>query len=194
MGNNPSPSSHLFRLQSSDRTIRLKLKKFLKELEKYDLEIKSKQSEIQSLKVLPYKAIIYHQLLDNLLFMGKFDMIAPDTYAENLTDDQIENFVKAIIEKKNILYDPTVIEKALKGLRMLMYISDADARVTKFCSDFFNRLNAKNPEQTVKLMMQYVYRAKLKENMQKCIELNKPIRKDVKKFIARLSVEAASCQ
>lgn len=82
-----------------------------------------------------------------------------------------------------------------------MDINDADARVTQFCSEFFNRLNAvgyeklrtENPEQTVKLMMLYAYSGNLKEEMQKFIDLNKPICKDVKTLFARRSIEAASC-
>lgn len=135
--------------------------KFLKERERYELEIKSKQAEIPSLKVLPYKASIDHQLLDNLVFMGKFDALAPDTEADKLTDDHIEKCIKSIIEKEDVLYDPNVIDKALKGLRMPININDAEARVTQFCSAFFNRLNAvgygkfrtENPEQIVKLMI-----------------------------------------
>lgn len=139
--------------------------KFLKERERYEPEIKSKQSEIPSLKVLPYKASTDHQLLDNLVFMGKFDKLAPDTETDTLSDDHVDKFVKSIIEEKDELFDPTVIDKALKGLRMPMNINDAEARVTQFCSEFFNRLNAvgygkfrtENPEQTVKLMRQSVY-------------------------------------
>ena len=101
--------------------------KFLKERERYELEVKYKKSEIPPLMLLPYKASIDHQLLDNLVFMGNFDKIAPDTEADKLTDEQIEEFIKAIIEKTDVLYDPMVIEKALKGLRMPMFINDADA-------------------------------------------------------------------
>lgn len=43
-------------------------------------------------------------------------------------------------------------------------------------------------------MLQHVYPSKLKNEMKTCIDLNKPIRKNVKIFIARQYVEAASCQ
>lgn len=43
-------------------------------------------------------------------------------------------------------------------------------------------------------MLQNVYPNKLKEEIQNCIDLNKPMWKDVSKFIARLSIEAANCQ
>lgn len=96
------------------------MEKFLKECGRYGLEIKSKQSEIRSLNVLPCKATIEHLRLDNIVFMGKFKTIASDTDTDNLTADKIENFVKVVIEKKYVLYDPLVIEKSLKGLRMAM--------------------------------------------------------------------------
>lgn len=73
-------------------------------------------------------------------------------------------------KRRRIKFDPTVIEKALKGLQMPMLINDTDAPVTQFCSESFNRISAvgcrqfrtKNPEQTVNLMMQYVCPFKLK--------------------------------
>lgn len=70
--------------------------------------------------------------------MGKFDKIAPNIDADKLTDKHIEIFVNAVIEKKDVMYDPTVIEKALKGLRMPNNINDTDARVTQFCYEVLN--------------------------------------------------------
>lgn len=57
--------------------------KFLKARERYELEVKSKQSEIPSLKVLRNKASIDHPLLDNLAFIAKFGKIVPNIDAEN---------------------------------------------------------------------------------------------------------------
>lgn len=51
-------------------------------------------------------------------------------------------FVTAMIEQKYVLYDPDVFDKALKDLRILMQINDADARISQFCSEFLDRLNA----------------------------------------------------
>lgn len=39
-----------------------------------------------------------------------------------------------------------------------------------------------------------MYPGRLKEQMQKCVDFSEPIRKDVKTFTARLSVEKTSCQ
>lgn len=84
--------------------------KFLKERERYKLDITSKQSELPPLKMLPYKASIDHQILNNLFFMGKFDKIAQSIDVGKLKDDHAEIFVKAVIDKKYVLYDPTVIK------------------------------------------------------------------------------------
>lgn len=176
--------------------------KLLKERERYELEVKSKQSEIPSLKVLPYKASTDHQLRNDLVFTRICDELASDTEAKNLTDGHIEQFAKYIIEKEGVICNYTVLEKALKFLRRRMNINNADVRITQFCCEFFNRLNAvgyekfrkENPKQTVKLTMKYVYPTKSKEKMQKYTDLNKPIRKNVKNFIAQLSIEATNCQ
>lgn len=55
--------------------------KFLKGLERYEIEISSSKSEIPSLKVLPFTASIDRSLLRRLFYMGKFD-----TFAPNFTD------------------------------------------------------------------------------------------------------------
>lgn len=73
-----------------------------------------------------------------------------------------------------------------------MNINDADSRITQSCSEIFNRLDAlgyrefrkKNLKRTVKLMIQYAHHTNFKEAMQICMDLNKPIRKNVKIFIA----------
>lgn len=83
-----------------------------------------------------------------------------------------------------------------------MSMNNSDACVIQFHFGFISRLNAvgygnfrtKNPEQTVKLMMQYVYPAKFKEEMQKSIDINKPLQKNVKKFIERILTEVARFQ
>lgn len=101
-----------------------------------------------------------------------------------------------------MLYDPFVIDKALKKLRMPIQINDVNARTTQFCSELFNRPNAvgygkfkaENSEQNVELMTQQVYSSQQKESMQRCIDLNNPLRKKVRNFIARLSTEADSCE
>ena len=169
--------------------------KFLKERERYELEIESKQGEIPSLKVLPYKASVDHELLDNLVFMGKFESIVPDAEVDDLTDDHVESFVTSIVEKDDdVMYDPATIDKALRKLRIPMHISDPEARITQYCAEFFNRLNgvgygkfrSENPEQTIKLLMQFVYPRNLKDEMQKCLDLNKPLRNNVRRFIACL--------
>lgn len=59
--------------------------------------------------VLPYKAIIDHELLDNVVYMGKFDTIAPNTDTNGLIDDHVETYIKLIADKSNVLSDPAVI-------------------------------------------------------------------------------------
>lgn len=106
---------------------------------------------------MSYKSSVDHELLDNLVFMGKFDMIAQNIEVEKLIDGHNETFVKAIVEKTYVLYEPTVSIKSLNRLWLPMSINGANARAAQFFFEFFNRLNevghgkfrTKNPEQTV---------------------------------------------
>lgn len=135
--------------------------------------------------------------------MRIFYNVAPNTWADKLTERHIEKFVKAIIMKRNVLYDPSVIGKALKGLRMTMHIRDVNAWITQFCSEFFYRASTRRvwkiQNQNFRTNDQIDDAVHLSQQTQrkiwnKCIDLNKSIWKDVKKFIAQLSIEAASCQ
>lgn len=73
--------------------------------------------------------------------MGKFESIAPNAEPADLTSENIEAFIFSIVNKENVLYDHNIIFKALQGLRISMHVNDAEARVTLYCSQFFNRLN-----------------------------------------------------
>jgi len=46
------------------------------------------------------------------------------------------------VDRKEVAYDPIVIEKALNGLRMPLQIADPEARVLECTSSFFERLES----------------------------------------------------
>lgn len=120
----------------------VQIARFLKERERYELEIAAKQSDLPSLSVLPYNASIDRSLLKNLFFMGKFDHIADgiDRAAE-VTDEHIKAYITSLV-KHATGADPNlaIIEKAVESFAMSPHIADADARITHFCADFFERL------------------------------------------------------
>lgn len=118
------------------------------------MEIASKQLEIPTLKVLPYTASIDRSLLKSLFFIGKFDVIAADiTQYDLLSDEHIKTYVKSLVSSTDISeIDPDVIEKALEGFSMPNSISNADARITHFCADFFERLEAFGYDEVVSIL------------------------------------------
>lgn len=74
----------------------IQVARFLKKRERYDLEIISKQTEVPSLKVLPYIVSIDRSLLKNLSFLGQFDTIAAEAESDwDLTDSNIKTYVEA---------------------------------------------------------------------------------------------------
>lgn len=52
--------------------------RFLKERERYELEVSAKKVEVSTLKVLPYYVSVDRMLQKFLFYMGKFDEIAKD--------------------------------------------------------------------------------------------------------------------
>ncbi len=83
-----------------------------------------------------------------------------------------------------------------------MNIVDPDARITHYCSECFERLEGigcgqfreDNPEKTIKLLLQRVRPHRLGTEMKKILEFDESIRKNVRKFISKLSTEAINCQ
>lgn len=71
----------------------------------------------------------------------KFASIAPDVNSpKDLTDEHVETFVKSLVTRSDEgSYDYVAIESALKGFAMSIDIIDADARITHYVSDFFER-------------------------------------------------------
>lgn len=89
--------------------------RFLKECERYEIEIAAKQVEVPTLKVLLYTASVDRTLIKSLFYMGKFDDIAPDVATvKDLTTDHIETYVRSLISRSDTtIVDPTIIESAL---------------------------------------------------------------------------------
>ena len=182
----------------------IQVARFLKERERYELEITAKQADVPTLKALPYTASIDRSLLKNLFFMGKFDTIAEGVAnAKDLTDAHIKTYVESLVSRSSDdKLDPAIIEKALEGFSMPMHIVNADARITQFCADLFERLESvgcgefreDNPKKTINLLLSRLQPAALKREMRRRISYDESLEKNLKKFIKILSREAVNCQ
>ena len=175
---------------------------FLKERERYEAEVESKRSELPSLKSLPYKASIDRALLKHLLFMQKLDKYAPEATIENLTDEQLQAYLTSLVQRAHTGYEPELIESAIASLSWPDTIIDPDARVTTYCSNFFERLDSvgcgnfkiDNPKHTVSLMLRRVKPYALRDEMRRRLKFDESLEKDVRKFIRVLITEAQACQ
>lgn len=178
--------------------------RFLKERERYELEILAKQDEVPTLKMLPYNASIDRTLLKSLFYMGKFDKFAADaTSVTDLTDDEIKAYIEFIVARSDTAaFDPSIIESALSGFVMQTKITDADARITTYCAEFFERLESvgcgsipeDNPKKTVRLLCSRLEPPILKKEMRKRLEYDESLEKKVRNFIKVLRQEAINCQ
>ena len=76
--------------------------------------------------------------------MGKFDIYAHDAFdvIEQINKNIKEYILSFVSGNANVEANPAYIEKALEGLTMPMHNVGADARVTHYCADFFERLES----------------------------------------------------
>ena len=114
---------------------------FLKERERYELEILEKKKELPTLTFTPYTSCIDRKLLKHMLMLGEFDEIAPDKTADQLTSTHVKTFIESFIKKPESGYDPKCIEKALEGFRMPLHIADPSARILQFASSFLSLIH-----------------------------------------------------
>lgn len=71
----------------------IKFAKFLKLRERYELEIEQKAYQLTSFTTVPYKASIDLALLNNLVWMGKLEAVAPGSTVHSLTSDPIKEYL-----------------------------------------------------------------------------------------------------
>ena len=177
---------------------------FLKERERYELEITAKPAEAPTMALVPYTASIDRSLLKSLFYMGKFDEIAPNAEdAGSLTSDNIKQYVDSLVKRcSSGINDPSIIEKALESFSMPTHITEADARVTLYCADFFECLESigygtfrdDNPKKAVSILVQRLQPAALKREMRRRISYDESLEKNLKKFISVLTKEAVNRQ
>ncbi|CAN8076723.1 unnamed protein product [Agarophyton chilense] len=178
--------------------------RFLKERERYELEVTAKQSQVPSLEVLPYKASVDRSLLKSLHYMGKFEKLAPNAQSfKDLTDDVIKTFVESLVKRtESDAFDPTIIESALNGFSMPTKIFDPEARITTYCADFLERLEPvgcgtfpdQNPKKSVRLLCARLQPEALRKEMRKRLEYDESLESSVRAFIKILTQEAINCQ
>ncbi len=85
---------------------------------------------------------------------------------------------------------------------MPMKIADADALITTYCADFFERLESigcgdfreQNSKKTVRLLMSRVQPPALKNELRHRVEFDESLENNVKKFIRVLVQEAVNCE
>lgn len=175
---------------------------FLKERERYELEVKAKAIEMPSLTPVALVASIDRSLLRSLIYMGELEKVAPGVSANNVTDDQLGEYIKSLVRRDGSDYDPGVVSSVLAELKFPTGIRDARARITSYCAEFFERLEAvgyenfreDNPKQTAKLILQRIQPAALKQKMFQRMNYDQSLEKSVPKLISKLQQEAISCQ
>lgn len=168
-----------------------KVSAFLRERKRYELEVGERQKEVPTMTVASFRVSVDRMLLENMHSVGALDDIAPEKTFEDLSEDDIEMYVKSIVtHDKNEDIDPSVIERAVATVKVKMSIEDPTARMLEFTNDFFNRLDevgyssfrTSNPKKTIQLMQERLHPKLLKATMNRHLDYQEGIKKTSKRM------------
>lgn len=156
----------------------MKVSEFLRNRERYEVEVAEKKKELPGLSVATYKVSVDTGLFRRIQFLGKLEEVAPGRSLSQLTSTHIAKWVKRLVEREETTYDPSIIERCIADLKVPMHISDSEARMLEYCSLFFERLEAvgydnfkeNNPKKTVKLLTSRLFPKRFRETMQQKFE------------------------
>lgn len=183
----------------------LQVANVFKQYERYKLEVSSKQVEMPSLQSTPCTASVDRSLLKHLIFMGNFDDVTLDATIGSLTGENIKDYLLSLINnkgnKEDQVYDPVRLCEAMAGLKFPSNIVDPAARITAYCADISERLDAigywkfkaENPKHTIRLLLDLIRPSALTTAMKEWMTAGAALKK-VKLFIIRLKKDAKSCQ
>lgn len=90
----------------------------------------------------PYTASIHRSLLKHHVFMGNFDDIDSEGTVESLTSEQIKGYLLVFIRNEDTWHDRAQIREAMEGLTFPTEFTDPASRITTYCADKFERLDA----------------------------------------------------
>lgn len=173
--------------------------KFLKDRQRYAMEIAEKQITDPSLALNSWTSSIDRTLLKNFLFAGEFSAIAPGvTSISYLTENHIETFIKETAYGEDDAENPAVIAQALKDVKFPSTEPNAGDRIKTYYQDFFTCLENSgygsfpedNPKKTVKLLIQKLQPASLKTAMYNWVEYKRSLYKSIPEFLIVLKKEA----
>lgn len=141
-----------------------------------------------------YTASDDRSMLKHLVFMGKFDDVAP---SENIKD-----YLLSLVNDKELGYDPGRLREAMAGLKFSINIADLAAPITTYCANMFERpdavgygeLRTENPKHNICLLRNRIRPSALNISMEKRLKVDAALENNVKRFITRVKEDARACQ
>ena len=94
------------------------MSQFLRDRERYELEIVEKKKEVPSLRKEYFKVSVDPGLLRRMLFMGRFRNITPGKTVLQVITGHIEQWIRSVVDREDSTFDPAVIEEAIASLRV----------------------------------------------------------------------------
>ncbi len=141
-----------------------------------------------SLSKASYKLSVDQGLLRRMHFLGELEEVAPGKELSKLTATDIEKWVKSLVVREDSSFDPAIVDRALKGIKVPMKIANPKARMLEYCNDMFARLESvgydtfkeENPKMMVKLLQKHLFPAHFKETMQTMLDYQESLESDLK--------------
>lgn len=93
------------------------------------------------MQAIPYKASTNRACLKILIIMRRFDEINPIETVNQLTIEQIMEYLLSFVRNKVQVHDPALMHEAMVKLKFTSNIKDSSACITKYCTDVFQRLD-----------------------------------------------------
>jgi len=75
-----------------------KVSKFLKERERYELQVLARRAEQPTLKVETLLASTDRTMLGNLITLGELDEISPKKTLKTLTEEELEEYIQSLVQ------------------------------------------------------------------------------------------------
>lgn len=158
----------------------------------------SKKAELPSLQVTPYSTSIDQSLLKKLIFMRASEDMKSDATLETVMDEDIENLIRSFTSNESDEVDPALLREAMRGCKFPVQIIGSSTRITTYCADVFNRLEAAgfgdfksdNPRFTVKMMIENISPPALKIATEDRIQVEPRLKDNIRLFIQRLKADA----
>lgn len=129
-------------------------------------------------------------------------LVDPEATEESLMDQYINPYLLRLVHQRNQSHDPVLLREAMNQLEFPSYTTYPNARITTYCAEIFERLDAigygefktKNPKHTIKLIIEMIRTQALRAFIGDRVNAELGLEKNVRKFVQTLKEDVRALQ